>query len=41
LGYIARVTGMKIMPYYMMGFFVLMIVMVELAFAVKKKRKNA
>lgn len=37
LGYLSNVTGMKIMPYYMMGFFVLMVVMVEVAFAMKKK----
>ena len=32
LGYVSGVTGLEIMPYYMMGFFILMIVMVERAF---------
>jgi fucose permease len=37
LGYVSGVTGLEIMPYYMMGFFILMIVMVERAFRCKQE----
>ena len=35
LGWISEFVSLKIMPYYMLGFFVLMIVMVEMAFRLK------